>query len=161
MAEHHGPDGPELTRAAEVDDAAQALLAAWDAAREQATPRLSWPQLSALLVVERAEGINLRGLAEQLKMLLSSASRLCDRLVASGMVERVPGRADRREIALYLTPSSRAVLAELRRTRQAMVGAVLERMSPSGRAALLRGLTEFSAAAGQDRQGRSEPARTA
>jgi DNA-binding MarR family transcriptional regulator len=159
MAEHHGPDGPDPMRAAAVDDAAQALLAAWDAAREQATPRLSWPQLSALLVVERAEGINLRGLAGELKMLLSSASRLCDRLVASGMVERVPGRADRREIALFLTPSSRQLLEELRLTRRAMLATVLERMSAPGRAALIRGLTEFAAAA--DRADQSEPARSA
>jgi DNA-binding MarR family transcriptional regulator len=160
MAEHHGPDGPDPTRAAAVDDAAQALLAVWDSAREQATPRLSGPQLSALLAVERAEGVNLRGLAGELKMLVSSASRLCDRLVASGLVERVPGRADRREIALYLTPSSRRLLAELRQTRRAILAAVLERMSPSGRAALVRGLTEFAVAvsAGPDH---SKPARTA
>lgn len=159
MAEHYGPDGPDPMRAAAVDDAAQALLAAWNAAREEATPRLSWPQLTALLVVERAEGINLRGLAGELKMLLSSASRLCDRLVASGMVERVPGRVDRREIALYLTPSSRQLLEDLRRTRRAMLAAVLERMTPAGRAALLRGLTEFAAAA--DTSHRSNTARTA
>jgi DNA-binding MarR family transcriptional regulator len=159
MAEHHGPEGPDPMRAAEVDDAAQALLAAWDAAREQATPRLSWPQLSALLVVERAEGINLRGLAGEMNMLLSSASRLCDRLVASGMVERVPGRVDRREIALYLTPSSRQLLDELRRTRQQMLAEVLQRMSAGGRNALIRGLTEFTAAANEPGQPKS--ARTA
>lgn len=146
-------------RAAEIDDAAQALLAAWDTAREQATPRLSWPQLSALLVVERSEGVNLRGLAGELRMLLSSASRLCDRLVASGMVERVPGRVDRREIALYLTPSSRHLLDELRRTRRQMLAAVLQRMSTPGRAALIRGLTEFAAVANEPGQARS--ARTA
>jgi DNA-binding MarR family transcriptional regulator len=159
MAEHHGPEGPDPMRAADVDDAAQVLLAAWDAAREQATPRLSWPQLSALLVVERAEGVNLRGLAGELRMLLSSASRLCDRLVASGMVERVPGRVDRREIALYLTPSSRQLLDELRRTRRQMLAAVLQRMSTAGRAALIRGLTEFSAAANET--GQLKSARTA
>jgi DNA-binding MarR family transcriptional regulator len=144
---------------AAVDDAAQALLATWDSAREQATPRLSSPQLNALLVVERAEGINLRGLAGQLKMILSSASRLCDRLVASGMIERVPGRADRREIALYLTPSSRTLLDDLRRTRRRMIGEVLDRMSPAGRTALVGGLTEYAAAARPP--GRSESARTA
>jgi DNA-binding MarR family transcriptional regulator len=148
-------------RAAAVDDAAQALLAAWDAAREQATPRLSGPQLNALLVVERAEGINLRGLATQLKMILSSASRLCDRLVASGLVERVPGRSDRREIALFLTPSARQVLDHLRTTRRAMLATVLDRMSATGQAALLRGLTEFAAAAAEEQPGRSESARTA
>jgi DNA-binding MarR family transcriptional regulator len=160
MAEHHGPVGPDPMRAAAIDDAAQSLLSTWDAAREQATPRLSAPQLSALLVVERAEGINLRRLAEELKMLLSSASRLTDRLVASGMVERVPGRVDRREIAIYLTPSSRALLDELRRTRRAMLSSVLERMSPSGRSALIRGLTEFAAVA-EEPVAESESARTA
>jgi DNA-binding MarR family transcriptional regulator len=133
--------------AAAIDDAAQTLLVAFDIAREQVSPRLSWPQLNALLAVERAEGINLGGLAAELKMLLSSASRLCDRLVASGLVERVPGRADRREIALYLTPSSRTLLGELRSIRRQALGGVLDRMSQSGRAALLRGLTEFAAAA--------------
>jgi DNA-binding MarR family transcriptional regulator len=147
-------------RAAAVDDAAQALLAAWDAARDQATPRLSGPQLNALLVVERAEGINLRGLATQLKMILSSASRLCDRLVAAGLVERVPGRSDRREIALFLTPSARQVLDHLRTTRRALLATVLDRMSASGQTALLRGLTEFAAVAAEE-PGRSESARTA
>jgi DNA-binding MarR family transcriptional regulator len=144
MAVHEGPD-PMHTAA--IDDAAQALLLAWDRAREQVTPRLSSPQLNALLAVERAEGVNLGGLAAELSMLLSSASRLCDRLVASGMVERVPGRVDRREIALYLTPSSRALLAELRRIRRLALTSVLERMSGSGRSALLRGLIEFAEAA--------------
>jgi len=152
MAEHHGPDRPDPTRAAALDDAAQALLACWDAAREQSTPRLSSPQLSALMVVEKDEGINLRGLAGRLRMILSSASRLCDRLVAAGLVERVPGRLDRREIALYLTPSSRQLLADLRAARLAMLGTVLDRMSPTGRAALIRGLTEFAAAAAEPDQ---------
>jgi DNA-binding MarR family transcriptional regulator len=143
MAVH---DGPDPLHAAAIDAAAQALLLTFEVAREQVTPRLSASQLSALLAVERAEGINLGGLAAELSMLLSSASRLCDRLVASGMVERVPGRADRREIALYLTPASRTLLAELSRVRRLAVSGVLERMSASGRAALLRGLTEFAAA---------------
>jgi DNA-binding MarR family transcriptional regulator len=152
-------------RAAAVDDAAATLLAAWDAARERATPRLSWPQLSALLAVESDEGVNLRTLAGRLRMILSSASRLCDRLVASGLVERVPGRLDRREIALYLTPASRQLLADLRSSRLEMIGEVLDKMSPAGRAALIRGLSEFAAAARPAGRGEpetpSESARTA
>jgi len=147
MAVHHGPVGPDPSQAAAIDDAAQTLLVAFDTAREQVTPRLSWPQLNALLAVECTEGINLGGLAAELKMLLSSASRLCDRLVASGLVERAPGRADRREIALYLTPSSRALLCELRAIRRRALADVLDRMSTSGRSALLRGLSEFATAA--------------
>ena len=159
MAVNHGPDGPDPMRTAAIDDAAQTLLAAWDSARERAIPRLSWPQLSALIVVEQQEGINLRGLAGQLKMILSSASRLGDRLVASGLVERVPGQVDRREIALYLTAESRDLLDHLRTTRREMLSEVLIRMSESGRDALIHGLTEFAAAAAKPDE--SETARTA
>jgi DNA-binding MarR family transcriptional regulator len=150
MAVHHGPDGPDQISAAAVDDAALILLAVWDSAREHASVRLSWSQLNALLVIERYEGVNLRGLAGRLRMILSSASRLCDRLIAAGMLERVPGRVDRREIALFLTASSRHLLAELRATRQETVARALAEMTPTGRAALLTGLAEFAAVAGPD-----------
>lgn len=146
MAVHHGPDGPDPSSAAVVDDAAATLLSVWDEAREAASTRVSGAQLAALLVVERAEGINLRGLAGQLRMILSSASRLCDRLAAADLLEREPGRVDRREIALYLTPTGRALLHELRGARRRRLARVLDRMTPAGRAALVHGLAEFAAA---------------
>ncbi|MFI5496651.1 MarR family winged helix-turn-helix transcriptional regulator [Actinoplanes sp. NPDC051859] len=148
MREHSGLDSPLL--AAAVDDAAPALLAVWEAARDRAAPRLSWPQLNALLAVERLEGANLRTLADELNAMQSSVSRLCDRLVACGLVHRRPGHADRREIALFLTPSSRRLLKDLRRLRREILAEVLHRMDPLSRAALLRGLREFENAADQD-----------
>ncbi|MEV7231833.1 MULTISPECIES: MarR family transcriptional regulator [Polymorphospora] len=147
MAEHHGPDGPEPSIAAEVDAAAEALLSVWDSARERATSRLSGSQLRAVIIVEQYDGINLRGLAESMGMILSSASRLCDRLVAAGVLERVPGRADRREISLHLTPVGQTLLAELRRDRRERLAAVLDAMSAGSQQALLRGLREFESAA--------------
>jgi DNA-binding MarR family transcriptional regulator len=147
MAEHHGPDGPDLELAAAVDDAAAALLSVWDAARERTLTQLSGSQLRALLTVEQSPGLNLRGLAGRLGMILSSASRLCDRLVAAGLLEREPGRLDRREIALNLTAAGRSLLVELRAERHRRLAGVLAGMSASGRTALLRGLREFRATA--------------
>ncbi|MEU4715943.1 MarR family transcriptional regulator [Micromonospora purpureochromogenes] len=129
--------------AAELDGAAGALLSLWEAARESTTSRLSAAQLRAVMVVERHDGINLRRLATLLDMLLSSASRLCDRLVAAGMLEREPGRVDRREISLHLTPEARGLLAELRRDRRRRLADVLAGMSDEDRQALLRGVREF------------------
>jgi DNA-binding MarR family transcriptional regulator len=143
----HYPDGPDTNIAAAVDTAAQALLAVSDAAREQATSRLSGSQLRAVIVVERYDGINLRGLASSMGIILSSASRLCDRLVAAGVLEREPGRVDRREISLHLTPLGRALLEELREDRRERLAGVLNEMSAAGRQALLRGLREFDAVA--------------
>jgi DNA-binding MarR family transcriptional regulator len=143
MGAHHWPDGPDLDFAAAVDDAAGPLLSVWDLARERAATQLSISQLRALLTVEESPGINLRGLAGRLSMILSSASRLCDRLVAAGLLERVPGRLDRREIALHLTPTGEGLLADLRAERHRRLAEVLDGMSAAGRAALLRGLREF------------------
>lgn len=84
MAELHGPPDPETSMAAALDAAAGALLTVWEAARERTTSRLSGAQLRAVMVIEQHDGINLRRLASRLDMLLSSASRLCDRLVARG-----------------------------------------------------------------------------
>ena len=148
MAEQHGPDGSETSPAAAVEVAVAALLSVWDQTRERSAARLSAAQLRVLLVVERHDGINLRRLGSQLDMLLSSASRLCDRLAAAGMLEREPGRSDRREISLHLTEDGRSLLHRLRAQRRERLVAVLAAMSPGGQQALLRGLREFEAAAG-------------
>ncbi|MET8908328.1 MarR family transcriptional regulator [Micromonospora sp. NPDC004551] len=130
--------------AAALDDAAGTLLSVWEAARERTTSRLSGAQLRAVMVVEQHDGINLRRLATLTDMLLSSASRLCDRLVAAGMLEREPGRYDRREIALHLTPAATRLLAELRADRRHRLDGILVGMSAEGRAALVRGMREFA-----------------
>ncbi|MFG1842780.1 MarR family winged helix-turn-helix transcriptional regulator [Micromonospora sp. NPDC049175] len=143
MAELHRRTDPETSMAAALDAAAAALLGIWESTREGAAGRVSGAQLRAVTVVEQHDGINLRRLATRLGMLLSSASRLCDRLVAAGLLEREPGRFDRREISLHLTPEGRRLLAELRADRQAQLAVVLAGMSPEGRDALLGGLREF------------------
>ncbi|MEU7586282.1 MarR family transcriptional regulator [Micromonospora sp. NPDC049230] len=157
MAELHGPTDPETSMAAALDEAAAALLGIWESAREGTAHRVSGAQLRAVTVVEQHDGINLRRLATRLDMLLSSASRLCDRLVAAGMLEREPGRFDRREISLHLTPEGRRLLAELRADRRAQLAVVLAEMSPEGRDALLSGMREFAEVA-QRQQARSTPA---
>ncbi|MDG4820411.1 MarR family transcriptional regulator [Asanoa sp. WMMD1127] len=141
MPDHHAPD--VAAEAAAVDSAAEALLSVWDTAREGATDRVSGSQLRAMLVMEEFEGINLRGLASSLGMILSSASRLCDRLVAAGMIERFPGRTDRREISLHLTRTGQRLLDELRSERRRRLSEVLGQMTPAARQALISGLSGF------------------
>ncbi|MEV1073289.1 MarR family winged helix-turn-helix transcriptional regulator [Micromonospora parva] len=154
MAELNRPTDPDTSMAAALDVAAAALLGIWESAREGTANRVSGAQLRAVMVVEQADGINLRRLATRLDMLLSSASRLCDRLVAAGMLEREPGRFDRREISLHLTPEARRLLAELRANRRAQLDAVLTGMSREGRDALLRGMREFDESARRQQEQR-------
>ncbi|GLY89877.1 MarR family transcriptional regulator [Actinoallomurus iriomotensis] len=133
--------------AAAIDIAAEALVRIWTG--PQSAPGVPVPatQLRVLLVVEQNGAINLSRLANELGALLSSASRLCDRLEAAGLIVRESGQQSRREIAIRLSPDGEALLERVRRERQEQITKVLAQMPPSARQALLTGLTEFQNAA--------------
>ncbi|HWG11634.1 MAG TPA: MarR family transcriptional regulator [Streptosporangiaceae bacterium] len=132
---------------AAIEDSASFLAAIWN--REKVDLPTSAAQLHVLLIIERHRDINLSGLATQLGALVSSASRLCDRLEAAGFLHRVHG-ASRRAVILRLSPEGRDLLDRLRRQRREDLARVLARMPPAARTALASGLAQFRAAAGKN-----------
>jgi DNA-binding MarR family transcriptional regulator len=104
-------------------------------------------QLRVLLAIDRHGPLNLSTLAARLDLSVPSASRLVDRLVEAGYVTRAVAEHSRREVALAVATKGRRALGQLRRSRSRAIGEVLAQMSPSQRAALVTGLTAFSAAA--------------
>ncbi|WP_103937509.1 MarR family transcriptional regulator [Thermomonospora echinospora] len=132
--------------AAALDGPAGTLAAVWSSGREV----IPATQLRVLLIVERHGDINLSGLAAELGALPSSASRLCDRLEAAGLLVRDPGR-DRRAISLRLSQDGRLLLDRLREQRRQELGRVLARMAPAAQIALLTGLLHFHEAATGDK----------
>jgi DNA-binding MarR family transcriptional regulator len=133
--------------AAAVESAVESLLAVLEAARLAHSPVVPPTQLRVLTIISGARHTNMSRLAEALDVVPSSASRLCDRLEATGLLRRVPDPRDRREVRLLLTPAAGRLLDELRERRRAALAEVLERMSPAGRQDLLRALTAFDNAA--------------
>ncbi|WP_309050010.1 MarR family transcriptional regulator [Streptomyces sp.] len=111
------------------------------------TAPTSASQLRVLHILEHHEGINLRTLAESLASTPPSTSRLCDRLVAAGLVERTVSQGDRREVRLHLSAPGRAFLADLRTRRERELRQVLSDMPAEKRVALLEGLEAFCSAA--------------
>jgi DNA-binding MarR family transcriptional regulator len=140
-------DGPE-TLAPDIADAVECLTNLWSLAAQEAALRLSLQQLRALRIVERSPGVNLTGLAERLDIGSPTASRLCDRLEAAGLLERDLHPHRRREVRLNLTSHGRHVLADIATQRARALGAALGAMAPADRAALLQGLRAFLAAQG-------------
>ncbi|MBD0844713.1 MULTISPECIES: MarR family transcriptional regulator [unclassified Streptomyces] len=124
--------------------AAELLEVVWG---RTSTSPVSPSQLRVLFILEHQEGINLRGLADALGSTPPSTSRLCDRLQAVGFVDREAAADDRRELRLHLSRRGRAYLADLRSRREAALRSVLEQMTAGERAALLKGLEGFCAAA--------------
>ena len=136
---------PEPDEVARVTTTAVELLeVVWGRA---STAPTSASQLRVLYILEHHDGINLRTLAESLASTPPSTSRLCDRLVAAGFVERVVGTHDRREVRLHLSGRGRAFLADLRARREKELSTVLADMPAAKRVALLEGLEAFCASA--------------
>jgi DNA-binding MarR family transcriptional regulator len=133
--------------AAAVESTAESLLAVLDRARCAQSPAVPPTQLRVLAIIARNRHTNMSRLAEALEVVPSSASRLCDRLEATGLVRRVPDPRDRREVRLLLTPAARRMLDELRERRRVALAEVLERMTAAGRQDLVRALAAFDAAA--------------
>ena len=128
-----------------LDDAAAALMSIWSRAHNAPDVPVPSTQLRALFVLERGP-VNVSNLAGELGALVSSASRLCDRLEAAGLLARDSGR-DRREVTVRLSADGRALLDRLRVRRLEELTRVLALMPASARTALLWGLTEFHQAA--------------
>jgi DNA-binding MarR family transcriptional regulator len=130
-----------------VDAAADALVALLDPARFSDLIQVSPTQLRVLTLANTGAAINVNGLARALRVNPSSASRLCDRLEAMGLLRRQPDAQDRREVRLQLTPAAHELLAQWRQHRRDALLAVLTKMPTPARQDLLRSLRAFSAAA--------------
>lgn len=134
-------------RAAQVTAAAESLVLLWDHAVDGAVPRIPALQVRVLSVLARRGAMNITGLAQAVGIIASSASRLCDRLEATGLLDRKANPDRRREITVSLSSEGRRRLQAFTQARRDDFEPILERMSATGRAALLQGLTEFAAAA--------------
>ncbi|MEU6100679.1 MarR family winged helix-turn-helix transcriptional regulator [Streptomyces flaveolus] len=132
--------------ALEIADAVEALTHLWTVAAQGASLRLSPHQLRALRVLESEPGLNLTALAERMEMGLPTASRLCDRIEAAGLLERVLHPHKRREVQLRLTGHGRQMLDEVALLRAHALAAVLAAMDRPVREALHRGMPGFLAA---------------
>ena len=134
--------------AAEVESTVESLVTVLETARMAQSPAVPPTQLRVLTIIAGNRHTNMNRLAEALGVVPSSASRLCDRLEATGLLRRVPDPRDRREVRLTLTPAARRMLDELRERRRTALADVLERMAPTARQDLVRALAAFDTAAG-------------
>ncbi|MFC8202239.1 MarR family winged helix-turn-helix transcriptional regulator [Streptomyces sp. NPDC057298] len=144
LAEDAG-DGAEAVALA-IADAVESLTGLWSLAVQETSLRLSLHQLRALRAVELTPDLNLTGLAERLDIGLPTASRLCDRLEAAGLLERLLHPRKRREVQLRLTRHGGHVLRDVAERRTRALAAALQEMDADGRAALSSGLKAFLAA---------------
>ncbi|EWM63644.1 transcriptional regulator, MarR family [Micromonospora sp. M42] len=134
-----------------------------DSATSRHTVSVSPTQLRVLSLIVSHPDTNVNRLAELLDVVPSSASRLCDRLEAVGLLRRVADPRDRREVRLIPTAAADTLLRDLQQRRHRAVQAVLDRMPNRAQHELLLALVAFSqaAAAVAPQAGSDSTARTA
>jgi DNA-binding MarR family transcriptional regulator len=125
-----------------------ALLEASERAVEELGSAVPPVQLRALLIIDRAGGLNLSKLASALGASASATSRLCDRMEVADLLTRDRAAGSRREIVLRPTGAGARLAEWVRLRRRAVLGDLLLAMSPAGREALARGLSELAAGSG-------------
>lgn len=137
---------------------ARTLVLLWDQAEDWAIPRIPPSQLRVLTVLEREGSTNLTTLARELGAIPSSASRLCDRLEAAGLIERKTNAENKREVSLSVSKQGRMRLDAFAAVRRDDFARVLELMSPQAQSHLADGLRQFSDAAAQMRDVQAQEA---
>ena len=105
------------------------------------------PQLRVLVLASQPGQLNATGVANALDVHLSSASRICDRLVQAGLLDRRDLPQDRRNVELTLTPAGERLLKSVNAHRRQVFTRVLRRMDITEQEALAEALSRFVAAA--------------
>jgi DNA-binding MarR family transcriptional regulator len=105
------------------------------------------PQLRVLVLASQPNHLNATGVAEALDIHLSSASRICDRLVQAGLLNRRDLPQDRRHIELTVTSAGERLLATVTAHRRDVFTRILRRMDAAERERLARALSGFVEAA--------------
>ncbi|MDF9816673.1 MarR family transcriptional regulator [Streptomyces sp. SPB162] len=107
------------------------------------------PQFRLLVVLSTQGATKLVVLAEQLGVNPSTAMRMIDRLIAAGLASRQVNPGNRRENFLELTAAGRRIVDDATARRRDEIAAIVARVTPDQRQALVAALTAFAEAGGE------------
>ncbi|WP_433679701.1 MarR family winged helix-turn-helix transcriptional regulator [Nocardia sp. CA-119907] len=111
------------------------------------------PQFRTLVILSTGGPSKVATLAGQLNVQPSTATRMVDRLVIAGLLDRQTNPHSRRELIVELTDRGREVVAAVTARRRREIAAVVARMPAADRSGLVRALTAFSTAGGEEHSG--------
>jgi DNA-binding MarR family transcriptional regulator len=115
----------------------------------QVDETITIPQFRTLVILSNHGQINLATLARLLGVQPSATGRMVDRLVAAGLIDRLPHPTSRRELLAALTRRGRDVVRRVTAHRRAEIADIVEKMPPPERHGLVRALTAFTVAGGE------------
>lgn len=129
--------------------AARAIVAMTARSVAELDDRVTLPQLRVLVMVASRGPLNVAAVATGLGVHSSNATRICERLVLAGLLDRADDPSDRRNLVLELTGPGRTLVEAMNAGRRTAIADVLARMPASRRQGLAPRLRAFAEAAGE------------
>jgi DNA-binding MarR family transcriptional regulator len=130
----------------EVLNASRLLVALSARSLAEVEERVTLPQFRMLVVLSARGATKLVALADLLQVAPSTAMRMVDRLIAAGLAERHLNPDNRRETLLQLTEEGRRTVGAVTARRRTEIAAIVERLTPVQRLALMEALAAFNEA---------------
>lgn len=140
---HPGADPDQVDRVVRASLAFGGMIAGSLASVE---PPVTMPQWRVLVLAE-GEAQSIKSVARDLGVHPSNATRLCDRLVRAGLLDRRPLDHDRRQVSLTLTEAGRDFVERVFAHRRSTVARVLEELPVEQRTAVADAIDAFVTAA--------------
>jgi DNA-binding MarR family transcriptional regulator len=110
---------------------------------------ITLPQFRLLVVLSTRGPMKLSALAEHLDVKSSTTTRMIDRLVAAGLVDREINPISRREVVIDLTGTGASVVTRVTQARRREIANIVANMPPPHRTWLVDALDAFSEAGGE------------
>jgi DNA-binding MarR family transcriptional regulator len=110
---------------------------------------ITLPQFRMLVVLRTRGPMKLTTLAEHLDVNPSTATRMIDRLMSAGLVDRQVSPVSRREVVIDLTDTGVSVVGRVTQQRRKEIARIVNRMPERQRTALVEAFEAFSAAGGE------------
>jgi DNA-binding MarR family transcriptional regulator len=129
--------------------ATRALVGIAAASMASVDANVTMPQWRVLVMVDTRGPLNLAAVAAGLDVNPSNASRICDRLIKAGWLDRQESPTDRRNITLSLTAAGRQLVTKVVRYRRRAITRVLRGVAPKERELIAKTFDSFATAAGE------------
>lgn len=129
--------------------ASRALVAITARSLSSVNEEVTLAQFRTLVVLSARGPQTVTALAEHLDVHASTMTRMCTRLVARGLVVRVPSAVDRREVVITLSPSGTQLVDSVMQNRRREFDIIVDKLSDTEQRAVIDALEAFAKAAGE------------
>ncbi len=137
-----------ITRILDAFDGISRVFAAMESFPGEAS--ISKPELLALEVISREEGLMMSELGKRLVISLSTATGIIDRLIEKKLVKRERNGGDRRVVRVVLTDKGRKTNLSYQKQKKELFGRMLGALDPEEQGELIRILVKIAGAIKQE-----------